>query len=148
MTSAEPGCKAPYSNDLRWRIVWQRFGMELSLRQVAENLNISLGTAYNICKLFESTGSVDNCTSMIAHNRLFNNEQELWIMGLLADTASLYLGEIFQKVYHMFNIEVSPSTICRLIHRHGFTRKKIQQIAKQRSTEYRAEFMAAVVMFS
>ena len=77
MTSAEPGRKAPYSNDLRWRIIWQRFGMEISLRQVAENLNISLGTAYNSCKLFESAGSVDNHTSMIEHNRLFNDEQEL-----------------------------------------------------------------------
>ena len=148
MTLAEPGCKAPYSNDLRWRIIWQRFGMEVSLRQVAENLNISLGTAYNICKLFESTENVDNRTSMREHNRLFNDEQELWIMGLLVDNPNLYLHEICQKVYHMFNIEVSPSTICRLIYRYGFTRKKIQQIAQQRSTEHRAEFMAAVVMFS
>ena len=46
-TSAEPGRKAPYSNDLRWRIVWQRFGMELSLRKIAENLNVALGTTYN-----------------------------------------------------------------------------------------------------
>ena len=28
--SAEPGRKAPYSNDLRWHIVWQKAGMELS----------------------------------------------------------------------------------------------------------------------
>lgn len=69
-------------------------------------------------------------------------------MGLLVDNPNLYLHEICQKVYHMFNIEVSPSTICRLIYRDGFTRKKIQQIAKQRSTEHRAQFMAAVVMFS
>ena len=108
MTSAEPGRKVPYSNDLRWRIIWQRFGMEVSLRQVAENLNISLGS----CKLFESTGSVDNHSSMIEHNRLFNDEQELWIIGLLVDIPNLYLREICRKVYHMFNIEVSPSTIC------------------------------------
>ena len=90
------------------RIIWQRFGMEVSLRQVAENLNISLGTAYSICKLFESTGSVDNRTPMIEHNRLFNDEQELWIMGLLVDNPNLYSSEICRKVYHMFDIEVSP----------------------------------------
>ena len=39
-TSAEPGRKAAYSSDLRWRIIWQRFGMELCFRKVAENLNI------------------------------------------------------------------------------------------------------------
>ena len=27
--SAEPGRKAPYSNDIRWHVVWQRIGMEL-----------------------------------------------------------------------------------------------------------------------
>ena len=85
---------------------------------------------------------------MIEHNRLFNDKQELRFMGLLVDNPNLYLHEIHRKVYHMFNIEVSPSTICQLIYRNGFTQKKIQQIAKQRSTEHRAEFMAAVVMFS
>ena len=130
-TSAKPGRNAPYFKDLRWRIIWQRFGMELSLRKVAENLNISLGTAFNVCKLFENTGSVNNCTPTYKNSRSLNDEQELWIMGLLVDNPSLYLGEICQKVHHAFNIEVSASTICRLIHKHGFTRKKIQQIAFQ-----------------
>ena len=147
-TSAEPGHKAPYSNDIRWRIVWQRFGMKLSLRKIAENLNVALGTTYNVCKLFEDTGSV-NCASIHNENKnILNDRQELWIMGLLVDNPSLYLGELCQKVYHMFDIEVSPLTICRLIHRHGFTRKQIQQVACQRSSEHRAEFMAAVLMFS
>ena len=51
--SAEPGRKAPYSDDTRWRVVWQRAGMQLSFRQVAKNLNISVGTVYNIFKVFE-----------------------------------------------------------------------------------------------
>ena len=135
-TSAEPGRKAPYSNDLRWRIIWQRFGMELPLRKVAENLNVSLGTSFNICKLFENTGSVNTRTPTHVHykeSKSLNDLQELWIMGLLIDNPSLYLGELCQKVYHVFGIQVSPSTICRLIHRHGFTRKQIQQVTSQRS---------------
>lgn len=56
--SAEPGRKAPYSNDLRWRIVWQRTGMDLSFRNIARNLNISISTAHSICKKFEETGDV------------------------------------------------------------------------------------------
>ena len=147
-TSAKLGRNAPYFKDLKWRIIWQRFGMELSLRKVAENLNISLGTAFNVCKLFENTGSVNNCTPAHKNSRSLNDEQELWIMGLLVDNPSLYLGEICQKVHHAFNIEVSASTICRLIHKHGFNRQKIQQIAFQRSSEYRAEFLALVLMFS
>ena len=48
MTSAEPGRKAPYAADLRWRIIWQRIGMELSYWKIASNLNVALGTVYHI----------------------------------------------------------------------------------------------------
>ena len=58
MVSAEPGRKAPYSVDLRWRIVWQRIGINFEFRKIACNLNVSLGTVYNIYKQFSLTGDV------------------------------------------------------------------------------------------
>jgi len=148
VTSAEPGQKAAYSSDLRWRIIWQRYGMELSFRKVAENLNISLGTAYNICQLFEETGCVGQKCTSLESNKLFNQQRKLWIIGIIVDNPSLYLREICQKISLAFNITASPSTICRLIHGHGFTRKRIQQVACQRSSEHKAAFMASVLMFS
>ena len=36
------------------------------------------------------------------------------------------------------------STVCRVIHRYGFTRKKIIQVAKQRCVNYRAKFMTEI----
>ena len=42
---------------------------------------------------------------------------------------------------------VSEATICRLLRRHGFTRKKIRHVALQRSTELRALFMAQALSF-
>jgi len=144
--SAEPGRKAPYACDLRWRIVWQRFGKGLGYKEIAENLNISLGTAYNICRLFEDTGSVDARPSTDL-SRLLSDHQELWVIGLVLDNCSLQLGEICQKVHQVFQIQVSPSTICRLLYRHGFTRRKIQQVAQQRSSNYRGKFMATMLMF-
>ena len=56
--SAEPGRKAPYAADLRWRMVWQRIGMEFSCRRIAWNLNVAVGTVYHICRLFKQTGDV------------------------------------------------------------------------------------------
>ena len=56
--SAEPNRKAPYSSDMRWRIIWQKFGMDLTYRQIARNLSISIGTVHNVLKLFEETGEV------------------------------------------------------------------------------------------
>ena len=52
-----------------------------------------------------------------------------------------------KKIHQVLQIQASPSTICRLIHRHGFTRKKIQQVAQQRSSVYLGKFMATMLMF-
>ncbi len=43
---------------------------------------------------------------------------------------------------------VHISTICRTVHRLGFTRKRLQHIALQRSTEKRAEYMAEISIFN
>ena len=45
-------------------------------------------------------------------------------------------------------MEVSASTLCRVTHRHRFTGKKIQQIAKQRCAEYHGRFMAEMQFYS
>ena len=56
--SAESGRKAAYSDDLRWRIVWQRIAQEKPYRDIAKNLNISVGTVHNIWQKFEATGDI------------------------------------------------------------------------------------------
>ena len=54
--SAEPMRRASCSNDLRWRVVWQRLAKGLTYKRIAEYLCISIGTVCNIIKLFEDTG--------------------------------------------------------------------------------------------
>ena len=89
--SCEPGRRAAYSSDLRHRIVWQRIAMELPFRTIAHNLSISVGTVYNVCKLFEQTGHVDprkqDCTTL----RAMTEYDEVLVIGL-------YLGEICSQV--------------------------------------------------
>ena len=41
-TSAEPGRKSAYSNDIRWGVVWQRIGMGLTFHEIAVRLSLSL----------------------------------------------------------------------------------------------------------
>ena len=43
--------------------------------------------------------------------------------------------------------EVSPSTLCKLLAKHGFTRKKVQHVARQRSLKHRAAFIAEISYF-
>jgi transposase len=56
--SCEKLRKSPYSDDMRWRMVWQRELQQLTLRQVASNVGIDTSTVSQITKHFRETGSV------------------------------------------------------------------------------------------
>ena len=95
MTSAEPGRKAPYAADLRWRMIWQRIWMELSYRSIATNLNVALGTVYHIIGLFIETGDVNAKTAPCReHLKSLGHSDELFIMGLIINSPSKYLSEL------------------------------------------------------
>ena len=84
MTSAEPRRKAPYAADLRWRMVWQRIGMELPYRTIAKNPNVALGTVYHINRLFLDTGDVlAKPAPQRTALRTLNHSDELFIIGLI-----------------------------------------------------------------
>ena len=51
-------------------------------------------------------------------------------------------------VLRITGVQVSPPTICQIIHRNGLTRKKVQEIALQRLSVCRGDFMAEVQWFS
>ena len=146
--SAEPGRKRAYGNDLRWRIIYQRIGMNLSFARIGRNLNIAPSTAHRICKQFNGSGSVtSHYRSERRELRVLNEHKELYIVGLIMCKPSMYLHEVCQEVLNAFSCRVSPSTICRLLKKCGMTRKKIKQVALQRCEQLRGSFMAQCLHF-
>ena len=145
--SAEPTRRAPYSNDLRWRIVWQRIALGHGFKKIASNLNISVGTAYNIFKLFEATGEVDH-KPQPKRERELDSHHEIYIVGMILDSPTLQLSEIASKVEEMSGTVVSTSMLCRLLASYGMTRKKVQHVALQRCLDLRASLVANVFTFS
>lgn len=143
MTSAEPARRAPYSDDIRWRIVWQRLAMDLPYWKIARNLSIGVGTAYNVFKTFEHSGEVSNSSKRERTDlRALTASEEMFVIGLVLESPCLYLRELCQRVEETSGLSVSVSTICRLLRRHGFSRKKVQKVALERNIEYRTHFMA------
>lgn len=69
------------------------------------------------------------------------------VIALICENPAVYLGEICSKIKDTTGLTVSGSTVCKLIHRLGFTRKKLMKIASQRSLEYRGAFMANVLQY-
>ena len=143
--SAEPARKAAYSDDLRWRVVWQRI-QEKSFREIATNLNISVGTVHNIWQKFEVTGDISKKIPA-ERERLLDEHHEMLILGILTIHPYMYLSELSWYIHSVTGTVVSNSTICRLLKRHGYIRKKIQYIALQRCEDLRAQFVAEVVCF-
>ena len=147
--SAEPCRRKAYTPDIGWRVVWNRLGLNMTFSAIASRLQIATSTAYRIYKLFERTGDVTHqqSSSRLAC-RTLNEHDEMFIIALLMQNPSMYLSEMCTQVSSIVGVEVSGSTICRTIRRNGLTRKKIQTVAKQRSTLYRSYFLAQVLHFS
>ena len=127
--SAEPGRKAPYSIDLRHRMIWQIIGMSLTYRKVAQNLNVAVGTVHNVLRRFQATGELEPTKPNRSNTRKLSNNQELLLVGLFLDNPGLYLGEVCREVADITGTQISCSTVCCILCRHGFSRKKIQQVA-------------------
>ena len=146
--SAEPTRTAPYANDLRWRVIWQRIALDLSFRSISKNLNIAVGTAYNIFDRFRTTGEVDPKPATTRDTlRKLDCHHRLYVIGLVMASPDVHLKEIIDKVHEITGVSVDLSTICRLLAQHGLTRKKLQHVALQRTMELRSSFMASVYTF-
>ena len=59
-----------------------------------------------------------------------------YTLCLILDNPGLYLNEICIRIREATNVEVSQATVCRVLRRNGYTRKK------QRSVDYRAAYIA------
>ena len=149
--SAKPG---RYSSDLRWRIIWQRTVMDLKLhvmlRVISRNLGISLGTGHNVWKCFELTGDVTSTRLPVRYeSRSLTEQHKLLVVTLVIQDPSMYLREMCDKILEITGIRVSASTctLCRILHRHSVTRKKIKQTSIQRCALFRGDVMAEIHLY-
>ena len=78
---------------------------------------------------------------------MLDEHNEIVILGVLAVHPGMYLSELCTYIHSATGTLVSNSTICRVLKRHGYTRKKIQHIALQRCEHLRAQFVAEVLRF-
>ena len=121
--------------------MWKKIALDLSFRKIAADLNISVGTALNIYKLFVQTNSVDpkdrSQRREVTHR--LDSEEEFFAISLVLANSSLMLSEVCH--------EVSVATICHILKHYGLSRKKLQKIPLQRSAVFRGMCMAEVSMY-
>ncbi len=122
--------------------------MGLSFKEIAIRLQIGVGTAHRIYEKFERTGDVAPCKQPIRpDSRKIDDIHELYIIGLVHENPAMYLREICTAIYEATGVSVSNSTVCKIVRKNGFSRKKLSKIASQRSVEHRGAFMAYVLQY-
>ena len=147
--SCEPGRTSAYSEDLRWRMVWQREAIGLPRSVVASNLGVDESTVFRTLQLFHSTGSVAKRkypTDRAA--RILTAPCQLLILDLVIQRPGIYLHEIQQELEDTLLVDVSISAICKFIHKSGFSRQKLRVVATQQDDFLREQYTLDVSVYS
>ena len=144
MTSCEPKRCSAYSDDLRWRMVWQREGLGYTYDDVAKNLCVDKSTVKRIVDRFKLSGNISKkpYPTHRAARKLILPAQ------LVMDQPAHYLDEIQRKLKQLLLIDVDISTICRFLHKCGFTRQKLRTVALQQDQFLRQQFMCDMSVYS
>ena len=146
MTSCEPLRSRAYSEDLKWRMIYQREMLGLTCARIAENLNVDTSTVWRAIHRFEEEGTI--AEKKHAGGRKLSELEMFTIIEYVIDNPAAYLREIQHHIETTTGTIVTESAICRFLQRNNFSRKKLANIALQRSTELCAEFVRDCSVYS
>ena len=148
-SSCEPRRTNAYSEDLRWRMVWQREGLGKKCSDVAVNLGVDPATVSRTVARFRQTGDVQK--KSYPSDRAFRKLTlclEFMIIHLVLMRPGVLLREIQAELLDLTGADISLSTICRFLHKSGFTRQKLRLVALQRDNLLRSQFASDVSIFN
>ena len=149
MTSIESTRSSAYSEDIRWRMVWQTEALGHNYSEVARNLCVDQSTVCRTVSLFHETGRVTKRSypKEKAH-RILTTPAQLLILHLVCQTPGILLREIQTSLLQILLVDVSISTICRFLYKSGFTRQKLKITALQRDEFLRQRYILDMSMYS
>ena len=150
MTSTQPQRTSPYSDELRWRMVYQCYGLKLTYRQIAKNLNVDVSTVCRVINRYEESGDVSKRRHPQGHDhhlKRLTPIDEFLILELVAEKPGIYLRELQAEVYKNTGTQISVSSICTFLHKNGFTHRKLSRISGQRCDFLRSQFMEDLSIF-
>lgn len=114
-TSSEPCRTSPYSEDLRWKMVWQKEVLGFTYSKI---------TVIRTLELFWMTGQLAKrpYPSKRAYRDLTGSVQ-IFIINTVVEKP---LEEIKKELEDFMMVDISVSTICKFLHKNGFTSVLLQ----------------------
>ena len=148
MSSCEVNRCSSYSDDLRWRMVWQRLSLQRTYQQIGVNLNVDPSTVQRTVELFEQTGSVSKRPYPSGRvPKKLSYVVELIILNKVLTNPATKLNEIKVELHETYGVDLCESTICEYLCKMGFSHKKLSFVAEQQDHLLRAKFISDVSVF-
>ena len=113
MTSCEPHRSGVYSDDLHWRVVWQRHASHNA------NLNVDVTTVRRILNTFSATGTVSKKYPAERAFRKITEPVQLFILHLVLKKPGIYLHEITAEVELTLGLDLTEGAVCKFLSKIG-----------------------------
>ncbi len=127
-------------------MVWQREGLGLTYHLIASNLGVDETT---VIRIFSTTGQVTKRPYPSERAaRVLTDPGKLFILNLVVQKPGIYLREIQKDLEDHLLFSISVSTICKFLHKCGFTRQKLRVIATQQDDFFREQYTLDVSVYS
>ena len=149
MTSCKRRRTCAYSEDLRWRMVWQKEALGYSYEDVGSNLGVDRSTVFRVVELFHTMGNVSKRQYPKERAaRELTTPSQLFVLNLVVQRPGIYLHEIQKELQDFLMQNVSVPTICRFLHASGFTCQRLRNVALQQDVFLREQFILDVSVYS
>ena len=110
------------------------------MEEIRDRTKCSIGLIYNVIRNYRDFGQVRNPFALRAGRPCILTEEDLlFLNALLEANPSLYLDELQQKLFDIWDVHVSLPTISRTLLQHiNLSRKGLTKAAAERNEEVQA----------
>ena len=123
---------APYSQDLRRRVINAYYNREGSQRQLAKRFQVSLTFVRNLLRHYRQTGTIEPKKHGGGIKTKIDNHGFSVIEQMIQQKPDLIFSELCQFLKEKTGVKVSTSTMYRYVQKLNITRKKkvYQRVSK------------------
>ena len=119
---------APYSDDLRWRVIWFVNILQHSVAEASFFLGVSERTVERYLSKFLVNGDVKPEPVGRSYGSIsFAPREELIVFEAILTNPDKALAEISDEIYRQTNSSFALSTLHYYLKRSGITRKKVSK---------------------
>lgn len=129
------------TDEIKYYALYAYYFRGQSKSRISETYSKSISTITNWINYYESNGTVVR-PSRVRIPSKFDNDKQQWLLNLYHNNPVLYLDEAKYEFQIRFNISISTSHICHILHENNMSWKTLERRAIQIRDSDIVRFMA------